>query len=83
MKKQSALPRGAGSIQIRSCNFWAIWTDADGRRRQENTWTTDPGEAKVFVLQRSFRAARERAAKLKALLDDAIRDVRASRAGGL
>jgi hypothetical protein len=83
MKKQSTLPRGAGSVQIRSRHFWAIWTDVDGRRCQENTWTDDPREAKVFVLKRSFRAARERAARLKALLDDAVQDARASRAGGL
>ena len=62
------LPRGCGSIQMRRRTWWLIYWDADGVRRQENSWTADTMAARRMLAKRALAVLRARIAAVKQVM---------------
>jgi hypothetical protein len=57
-------PRGAGSLQKRGNVLWMIWTDANGKLRQESTGQTDVTEARAMLAAEATKVLQARIAQL-------------------
>jgi hypothetical protein len=65
--KESALPRGTGSVQMRRRTYWMIYSDELGKRIQENTKQTERDAAERVLVERAIEVLEARIALLKGL----------------
>jgi hypothetical protein len=65
------MPKGTGSLQVRGCVWWAIFTDENGRKIQMNTETDDLGKARRILACRAIRVVKARLDALREVRDEA------------
>lgn len=66
----SDMPYGAGSVQIRSAQYWMIYRDAEGTPIQENCWTLDRDEARRKLAARAIETLEARLEALRVILNE-------------
>jgi hypothetical protein len=65
------LPRGFGSIQKRRRTYWMIFTNAAGKKVQENSGSARRDVAQFMLAERALETANAKVAMLQAYLDEA------------
>jgi hypothetical protein len=66
--RTTKLPRGFGSIQKRRRTYWMIFTDATGKKVQENSGTARKELAQFMLAERALKTANAKVAMLQAYL---------------
>jgi hypothetical protein len=70
----NGLPFGAGSIQMRGRQYWAIYRDEHGQRIQVGLDTADSDEALHLLAGRAMTVERHRVEMIEAVLNETAKN---------
>jgi hypothetical protein len=76
MIKKGNIPWGCGSVQWHGTYWLMVYRDADGNRRQENSYTTDRKKAERILAERSLAVLESMAAQLRRVISGETRNQR-------